>query len=254
MQRRIGSHVTMIENLSGKQIFISDEQYSFYDDRSEQRSLLRRAAINGNIDVLRREMLKVPEKERSKEFGIALFDALESDILIDCIINELLSAGADLQVQRKFDKSIRTGRIINTETALMRALRHPQVNLKLVTKLVEAGASVHERDELGHSVIAIAVHHADAATVKYLLDKGASCYRPYDYQSKSVLMHACKPGHNTPEEQVKIVETVLKRGAASCVNDWSKRGYTPLMFAIDAKKSRKHPQAQINLDVVKLLL
>lgn len=246
--------MTMIENLSGKHVEISEPRY-FYNDLSEPRNALRRAAINGDPGKLKEAMDKVPRSKRGYEFGVALFDALDSGHVYEVILKLLLDGGADLQLYRQSDKSTRDGKIKLSESALMHAVKRRDVRVDLVKLLVEAGASVQEVDERGHSLLSIAVQHADAETVQYLIDAGAKCTRVYNHNGKSILMQACKTNHPLPDEQVKIAEAILRKGGAFEINlkaksHHGKPDYSALMFALDCRKRG----SAVNLELVKVLL
>ena len=150
------------------------------------------------------------------------------------VVKLLLDKGALLDEKNKGNTDEKN----NGNTALMWASRcsHTEVvRLLLDTmlkRLLEKGASLHERDTNGRTLLMYASHAGDTKLVKKLLDDGA----PVDENNNTALMWASVMG------RTDVVQLLLDKGVLLDVKD--KDGRTALMLASE----------QGHTEVVELLL
>ena len=131
-------------------------------------------------------------------------------------VKTLLDAGAD--VERKKDLFL---------TALIYAACNKMRNVECVKLLVQAGADVYARNNMGRCPLLLAALAGNYTIVEFLLLKGNNV-DACDSQGRSALSLACVAGCD------QIVKLLMESGAS--VNFASDKGMTPLMHA--ANKGR----------------
>ncbi|XP_078689136.1 uncharacterized protein LOC144920681 [Branchiostoma floridae x Branchiostoma belcheri] len=109
---------------------------------------------------------------------------------------------------------------VATNGSLIDAARNG--NVKLVLRLLEAGAEVDKTDKDGHTPLLLAANEGHGDVVQKLLKAGANVNRAKQDGVTPLIIAACK-GH------VEVVQQLLKAGAE--VNRADVNGFTPLFTA-----------------------
>ena len=94
-------------------------------------------------------------------------------------------------------------------------------NYDLVKSLVEKGAKVNERDEVGRTPLQYAAQGRSTKIVEFLIENGADIEEADDKYNDTALMHAVMNG------DTDTLECLIKHGAN--VNTTKANGVTPLM-------------------------
>jgi len=129
------------------------------------------------------------------------------------------------------------------EADLRIALQHPDT--AKVRALVDAGANVNARDELGGTALHVAVNfRGEPDVIRLLIDRGANVNAP-DTDGDTPLLRAMRHAHyrhSDPLRLQRVVELLLARGADA--NIAGKDGASPVRAAMDP----------LNLPLIRLLL
>jgi ankyrin repeat protein len=176
---------------------------------------LMSAAQEGNDDLVRTLLAHGAKRENRGKFGGPLVLAAENGHL--STVKILVAAGADVNATDNYN------------SVLGRALHHPQI----VRFLIEKGADVHQitigKEDL--TPLMWAAYQGELASVKLLLDHGASIDRQTerDYKSYTALMMAAMNG------QADVVALLIKRGAKLNLRD--REGKTALKLAKENREN-----------------
>ena len=149
--------------------------------------------------------------------------------VLGCAVNDAFAQSTPAWTQREAD--------------LRMALQHPDT--AKVRALVDAGANVNARDDLGGTALHVAVNfRGDLDVVRLLIDRGANVNAP-DTDGDTPLLRAMRHAHyrhSDPQRLRAVVELLLSRGAVAKIA--GKDTALPVRAAMDP----------LNLPVLRLLL
>lgn len=171
-----------------------------------------------NLDLIKYLIKHIDINSKNKEGNTVLIEVLglaDEPIDIEETVAYLLDNGADVNLTGQYGRS-----------AFLAAIRNGDLNLKLIQKLIDAGANINQKDESGR----LAVHYASAnnlSYLKFLMDKGADINAVTD-DNKTPLILAAQ------YKQEDTVEYLLEKNIDVNVNVNVKdsHGKTALNYAI----------------------
>jgi ankyrin repeat protein len=168
------------------------------------------AARNGNLDSVR-SLLKsgADPNQAAPDGSTAVHWAVHGDNL--AMLNALLDAGAK-------PNSVTRYRIAPLTLAAQNG------NAVLVERLLDAGANPDTASEEGQTALMTAARNGSVAAVRALLKRGAQIGLTESFRGQTALMFAA--GEGNADAATLLIEFGAK------LNERSKGGYTPLLFAV----------------------
>ncbi len=155
---------------------------------------LLQAAAKGDVDALQQQIDSVDDINMTDEYG---HTALISAILAnneDCVAL-LLNSGADFEKPCDFTKWTPVHNAAVTG------------NVRILNKLIEAGADIHAIDKDGASALSLAALNGSTDCVRLLIDAGVDVNTPDENSLTTPLMHAIAIGN------VRCVELLIEADA-----------------------------------------
>lgn len=198
-------------------------------------SALHTAAAMKNLEMVKFLLNRGANVDNQRQGGrTPLMDAVLIGSQDTCIVQHLLDAGADVQLQDEnklsalhfaqteelIDILVKKGACVNAvdidgSTALHHRVKQGVPNLPAVQKLIDAGAEVNAKDKYGNTPLKEAVRGNNLDLVSYLLTKGADPNNA-ERLAESALLSACYHGN---AEMVKLLHQAGAR------TDWDLMGF-----------------------------
>ncbi len=174
------------------------------------------AARNGDVDAVR-SLLKggADPNQAAPDGSTAVHWAVHGDNL--AMLNALLAAGAKPDGVTRYKIAPLT-------------LAAQNGNAALVERLLAAGANPDTASEEGQTALMTAARNGSVAAVRALLKRGAQVGLAESFRGQTALMFAAGEGNTD------AAKLLLEFGAK--LNERSKGGYTPLLFAVRNNRSR----------------
>lgn len=154
--------------------------------------------------------------------GADLLEAVKANDLEE--VKRLLASGASTEARE------------GTFTVLMVALSQPQLNLDIITALLDAGADLKAGNGSGDRALVYAVRGGDVSALRLLLNRGADVNAQRMMGGETALHRAVEAGN------LEVINTLVLYGAD--VNLPNNYGITPLY---NAAFEEDHPEVGIRL-------
>jgi ankyrin repeat protein len=115
------------------------------------------------------------------------------------------------------------------DTAILKASRNCNAN-NVMTFLIESGANVNDKDQIGQTPLIVATQHGCKKLVEILISAGADIHERNEFGQNAIITAA-------QENQLEIAKFLIESGAN--VNTSDAEGQTPYTYALEIHRGKK---------------
>ena len=124
------------------------------------------------------------------------------------------------------------------DTPILKASRNCDAD-KEITFLIENGANINDKDQIGQTPLIVATQHGCKKIVELLIGAGADIHERNDFGHSAIITAA-------QENQLEIAQFLIESGAD--VNARDAEGETPYTYALQIHRGKRTPLSDLFLE------